>query len=105
RETEMFPSGRSYPAREVYPVSEPWGTYGFTVTDLDAAFNRLRQECRRRDRQKQTGTKKEKNWNGSKMKTKKKLKPKNKNKKKKLAKKGGEKWENRIRDSSAMLST
>jgi hypothetical protein len=41
-EAITFPSGRFYPAREVYPPSEAWGIAGFTVTDRDAAFNKLR---------------------------------------------------------------
>src|SRR5262245_27741414 len=107
RETEMFPSGRSYPAREVYPASETWGTYGFTVTDLDAAFNRLRQECRRRDRQTQSGTDTETYWNRSKLKpnTNRNANVKS-NKGTSKDRKGGEQtWQNPIRDSSAMLST
>jgi hypothetical protein len=42
-EATTFPSGRSYPAREVYPPSEAWGTDGFTLTDKDAAFKKLKQ--------------------------------------------------------------
>jgi hypothetical protein len=41
-EATTFPSGRSYPAREVYPPSEAWGVDGFTLTDRDAAFNKLK---------------------------------------------------------------
>jgi hypothetical protein len=33
-----FPSGRSYPEREVYPPSETWGVDGFTVTDRNKAW-------------------------------------------------------------------
>jgi hypothetical protein len=36
-EATTFPSGRSYPAREVYPPSEAWGVDGFTFTDRDKA--------------------------------------------------------------------
>ena len=42
-EATTFPSGRSYPPREVYPPSEAWGVDGFTVTDRDAAFKKLKQ--------------------------------------------------------------
>ena len=42
-EATTFPSGRSYPAREVYPSSEAWGVDGFTVTDEAAAFAKLRE--------------------------------------------------------------
>jgi hypothetical protein len=31
---------------EIYPNSESWGTDGFTFTDKDAAFERLREVCR-----------------------------------------------------------
>jgi hypothetical protein len=33
--TEMF--GRKYPAKEVYPCSEDWGTLAFTVNTLERA--------------------------------------------------------------------
>jgi hypothetical protein len=33
-------NGRPY---EAYPRSEEWGLYGFTLTDKDAAFNKLKQ--------------------------------------------------------------
>ena len=42
-EATTFPSGRSYPAREVYPSSEASGTDGFTVTNRDAGFKKLKQ--------------------------------------------------------------
>jgi hypothetical protein len=35
--------GRWIPPAEVYPNSEAWGVDGFTVTDKDAAFAKLRQ--------------------------------------------------------------
>ena len=35
--------GRFVPPAEVYPNSEVWGADGFTVTDIDAAFAKLRQ--------------------------------------------------------------
>jgi hypothetical protein len=35
--------GRWIPPAEVYPNSEAWGMDGFTVTDKDAAFAKLRQ--------------------------------------------------------------
>ena len=44
REAEIFPSGRSYPAREVYPSSEQWGQHGWTVLTRDAAFDKLTQQ-------------------------------------------------------------
>ena len=31
---------------EVYPKSEEWGVDGFTFTDTDAAFEKLREICR-----------------------------------------------------------
>jgi hypothetical protein len=36
-------AGRWIPPAEVYPNSEAWGVDGFTVTDKDAAFAKLRQ--------------------------------------------------------------
>jgi hypothetical protein len=41
QKARTFPSGRSYPEREVYPRSEAWGKDGFTLTDKDAAFKKL----------------------------------------------------------------
>ena len=38
--------GRFVEAAEVYPNSEAWGTDGFTFTDKDAAFEKLREICR-----------------------------------------------------------
>ncbi len=38
--------GRHVEAAEVYPASEAWGTDGFTVTDKDRAFAKLRELCR-----------------------------------------------------------
>jgi hypothetical protein len=35
--------GRFIEAAEVYPNSEAWGTDGFTATDRDAAFAKLRE--------------------------------------------------------------
>src|SRR5437773_1362154 len=35
--------GKYYPPAEVYPKSEAWGTDGWTYTDKDAAFARLRE--------------------------------------------------------------
>ena len=35
--------GRWVPPAEVYPNSEAWGVDGFTVTDRDAAFAKLRE--------------------------------------------------------------
>jgi hypothetical protein len=35
--------GRFIEAAEVYPRSESWGKYGFTFTDKDAAFAKLRE--------------------------------------------------------------
>ena len=35
--------GRFVEAAEVYPNSEAWGVDGFTVTDKDSAFAKLRQ--------------------------------------------------------------
>jgi len=34
-------AGRFVEAAELYPRSEAWGTYGFTLTDRDAAFAKL----------------------------------------------------------------
>jgi hypothetical protein len=41
-EATTFPNGDVYPAREGYPPSESWGVVGFTFTDQDAAFGRLK---------------------------------------------------------------
>lgn len=38
-----FPTGVSYPAREVYPSDESWGADGFTCTDKDRAFAKLKE--------------------------------------------------------------
>jgi hypothetical protein len=38
--------GRFIEPSEVYPNSESWGTDGFTVTDKEAAFRKLREICR-----------------------------------------------------------
>lgn len=38
--------GRFVEPAEVYPASEAWGTDGFTVTDKDRAFAKLRELCR-----------------------------------------------------------
>jgi hypothetical protein len=35
--------GRWIPPAEVYPNSEAWGVDGFTVTDKEAAFAKLRE--------------------------------------------------------------
>jgi hypothetical protein len=35
--------GKYFEPAEVYPSSEQWGAYGFTYTDRDAAFQRLKQ--------------------------------------------------------------
>ena len=35
--------GRVVPPAEVYPRSEQWGVDGFTFTDRDAAFAKLRE--------------------------------------------------------------
>jgi hypothetical protein len=43
KEATTFPSGRSYPPREVYPSSETWGIDGFTLTNKDAAFRKVRE--------------------------------------------------------------
>ena len=40
-EATTFPSGRSYPAREVYPSSEAWGVDGFTVNDRNKAWDKF----------------------------------------------------------------
>ena len=41
--TQTMPDGNDvhFPAREVYPSSEDWGTYGWTVLTRDAAFDKL----------------------------------------------------------------
>jgi hypothetical protein len=36
-------AGRFVEPAEIYPSSEAWGTDGFTVTDKDAAFAKLRE--------------------------------------------------------------
>lgn len=38
--------GRSYPAREVYPSNETWGTDGFTILDLTNALERAEKWSR-----------------------------------------------------------
>jgi hypothetical protein len=38
--------GRLVEPAEVYPRSESWGADGFTLTDRDAAFGKLREICR-----------------------------------------------------------
>jgi hypothetical protein len=38
--------GKLIEAAEVYPRSEAWGIDGFTFTDKDAAFEKLREICR-----------------------------------------------------------
>ena len=38
--------GRFVQAAEVYPNSDAWGVDGFTLTDKDAAFAKLREVCR-----------------------------------------------------------
>ncbi len=45
-EAKTFPGGKSSPAREAYPTSAAWGVDGFTLTDRDAAFAKLREICR-----------------------------------------------------------
>ena len=43
RRREAFQIGtRFVEAAEIYPNSEAWGTDGFTLTDKDAAFSKLR---------------------------------------------------------------
>jgi hypothetical protein len=42
QKAHTFPNGKSYPAREAYPPSESWGTSGWTFTDKDRAFVKLR---------------------------------------------------------------
>ena len=48
RRREGFEIGNNFvePA-EVYPNSEAWGVDGFTLTDKDAAFARLREICKK----------------------------------------------------------
>jgi hypothetical protein len=41
-EAKTFPDGKSSPAREAYPASAAWGDFGWTVTTLDAAYEKLR---------------------------------------------------------------
>jgi hypothetical protein len=36
-------NGRFIPPGEVYPASKLWGTDGFTITDKNAAFGKLRE--------------------------------------------------------------
>jgi hypothetical protein len=52
--------GKSYPAREVYPGNEDFGTYALSVGaqyDLDYAIEKAKTlKCRREDRQNQSGT-------------------------------------------------
>jgi hypothetical protein len=38
--------GRFVEPAEVYPNSDAWGVDGFTLTDKDAAFAKLREVCR-----------------------------------------------------------
>ena len=38
--------GRFVEPAEVYPNCEAWGVHGFTFTDRDAAFVKLREICR-----------------------------------------------------------
>ena len=46
RRREGFQIGaRLVEAGEVYPASESWGTHGFTFTDKDAAFAKLKEIC------------------------------------------------------------
>ena len=40
--------GRFVEPAEVYPNSEAWGTDGFTLTDRDAAFAKLREKITER---------------------------------------------------------
>jgi hypothetical protein len=42
RRAETSQSGRTYPAREVYPGAEQWGTAGWTYTDLMTAREKWR---------------------------------------------------------------
>jgi hypothetical protein len=42
-EAHTFPSGKSYPPREGYPTSVAWGVDGFTLTDQDSAYAKLRK--------------------------------------------------------------
>ena len=47
RRREAFQiDGRLVEPAEVYPSSGAWGVDGFTLTDKDAAFARLREVCR-----------------------------------------------------------
>jgi hypothetical protein len=62
REAETFPSGRSYPAMEVYPSSEQWAQHGWTVLTRDAAFDKLRQISAGRTGTPQSGTIGKQNW-------------------------------------------
>jgi len=41
-EAKTFPDGKSSPAREACPASAAWGDFGWTVTTLDAAYEKLR---------------------------------------------------------------
>jgi hypothetical protein len=38
--------GRFVEPAEIYPKAEAWGVDGFTLTDRDAAFAKLREVCR-----------------------------------------------------------
>ena len=38
--------GRFVEPAEIYPNSEAWGTDGFTLTDKDAAFAKMREICK-----------------------------------------------------------
>lgn len=40
-EGERF--GKFYPAKEAYPSSETWGTYGWTYIELNGAYNKLKE--------------------------------------------------------------
>ena len=43
--------GRRVEAAEFYPRSEDWGSFGWTLTTKDAAFEKLRVQLERRDAQ------------------------------------------------------
>ena len=43
RREEFQIGGRFVEPAEIYPKSEAWGTDGFTFTDKDAAFSKLRE--------------------------------------------------------------
>ena len=47
KETVSF--GRVFPAKEAYPTSSQWGTFGWTIPDsMEAAMSRLRAEQHKR---------------------------------------------------------